>query len=157
MLKPIPLLACVLCLWPLVDVFAAGAGFRTEEVLAHQRDVRADLDAGKAPFDTMSRGRKQSILSDQKKLARLLEGTTDASQLGPRDRDTVVALLSRIEASLKSADEDLVCTQEARTGSNFMTRVCRTPAEIRAQQESSGKMLQEERARLKCSNANGCL
>jgi hypothetical protein len=157
MIKPIHLLACVLCLLPIVDVFAAGAGSRTEEILAHQRSLRADLDAGKAPFDMMSRGRKQAILSDQKKLATLLEGTTDATELGPRDRESVAVLLARIEASLGNADEDRVCTQEARTGSNFMTRVCRTPAEIRAQHESSGRMLEEERARMKCTDANGCM
>jgi len=130
---------------------------RVEHIQERQRVIRADMEAGKEPYATMSRAKKQSILSSQKKLDALLAGVTDTSQLDARDRDRVVELLSRIDAGIAGTDEDLVCTQEARTGSNFMTRVCRTQAEIRAQKEASQKMLGEERGRMKCSNAAGCM
>ncbi len=130
---------------------------RAEHIQEQQRAIRANMEAGKEPYATMSRAKKQSILSNQKKLDALLEGITDTSQLDARDRGKVFELVSRIDAGIAGTDEDRVCTQEARTGSNYMTRVCRTQAEIREQKEASQKMLGEERGRMKCSNASGCM
>lgn len=130
---------------------------RVEHIQEQQRAIRANMEAGKEPYATMSRAKKQSILSNQKKLDALLEGITDTTQLDARDRGKVFELVSRIDAGIAGTDEDRVCTQEARTGSNYMTRVCRTQAEIREQNEASQKMLGEERERMKCSNASGCM
>lgn len=155
MIKRLSALVCLL-LWCAFHAGAADRVLTTREIKGRQQVIRSDLEAGKVPFAAMTRAQKQSVLSNQKKLDALLEGVTDTAQLDARDRDKVFDLVARIDATLQGEDA-LVCTQEARTGSNFMTRVCRMPAEIREQKEASQKMLGEERARTKCADASGCM
>ena len=157
MIRQFPLWCLALALSCALAAKAQDKVMRAEHIQEQQRAIRANMEAGKEPYATMSRAKKQSILSNQKKLDALLEGITDTSQLDARDRGKVFELVSRIDASIAGTDGNRVCTQEARTGSNYMTRVCRTQAEIREQKEASQKMLGEERGRMKCSNASGCM
>lgn len=138
----------------------AGAGdrvLRSDELLARQQATRAELEAGTGRYQGMPEARRKAVLADQQTLAALLEGKTDTSQLGSAERDQAFSLVASIEAALaRGSDERLICTREARTGSNYMVRVCRTQAQIREQQNRAQEDLQDEAGRVKCNERNGC-
>jgi hypothetical protein len=99
-----------------------------------QRQVRADMQMRSDRYVDMPSSTREAILADQDRLAVLLEGKTDTSQLDPSSLDEAVGLLASIDAALnRTGDEQLVCTREARTGNNVMARVRRTPPQLREQ------------------------
>jgi len=155
MYKPL-LSACVLLLAVAFDAGAANPVLRSDDILAAQREIRADMDARTDRYLDMPQSTRKAILDDQKRLAVLLEGKTDTSQLDPSRLDEVVGLLASINAAVnRTGDERLICTREARIGSNFMTRVCRTPSQIREQQAAGQKTLRDELSGTDCSKT-GC-
>lgn len=156
MSKP-SLCACLLLLAAIFDAGAADPALRSEDILAQQREIRAGMDTRTDGYADMPRSTRKAILADQDRLAALLEGKADTSQLDPSSRDEVVSLLASIDAAVnRSGDERLICTREARTGSNYMTRVCRTPSQLREQQAAGQKILGDETSGISCSDKNGC-
>ncbi|KAF1714672.1 hypothetical protein CSC74_15595 [Pseudoxanthomonas yeongjuensis] len=152
------LFACLLLLATTYDAGAADPALRSADILAQQRGIRADMDARTDRYVDMPRSTRKAILADQDRLAVLLEGKVDTSQLDPSSRDEVASLLASIDAAVnRTGDERLICTREARIGSNYMTRVCRTPSQLREQQAAGQKLLKDETSRVKCSNNNGCI
>ncbi|HEX7802676.1 MAG TPA: hypothetical protein VF471_07970 [Pseudoxanthomonas sp.] len=151
-------LVCAALLTTTLAAKAADAPTRTADIIAQQQTIRADMKAKRDRYANMPRDAQKSVLSDQEKLEKLLEGKVDTSQLASADQAEVRRLMARIEATINNNQEErLVCTQEARTGSNFVTRVCRTPTEIRARKEADEKLLKDEASRLKCTEAAGCV
>jgi hypothetical protein len=151
-------LACAALLTISPAALSADAPTRTADILAQQQTIRAGMKAKRDRYANLPRDAQKSVLSDQEKLEKLLEGRTDTSQLATADQAEVRRLMARIEATIRNnQDERPVCTQEARTGSNYVTRVCRTPTEIRARKEADEKLLKEEASRLKCTEAAGCV
>jgi hypothetical protein len=151
-------LACAALLAIVPAAKAADAPTQSTYILAQQQTIRVDMKAKRGRYADMPRDAQKSILADQERLEKLLEGKTDTSQLASADQAEVRRLVARIEATIKnSQDGRLVCTQEARTGSNYVTRVCRTPAEIRERKEAGEKLLKDENSRIKCTDANGCV
>lgn len=151
-------LACAVLLTIAPVAMSADAPTRTADILAQQQTIRADLKAKRDRYANMPRDARKSVLSDQEKLGRLLEGKTDTSQLASADQAEVRRLMARIEATINNnQSERLVCTQEARTGSNYVIRVCRTPAEIGERKEADERMLRDEASRIKCTEAAGCV
>ena len=151
-------LACAALLATIPTARAADAPMRSADILAQQQTIRADIKAKRERYANLPRAAQKSVLADQETLEKLLEGKADISQLTPTDQAEVRRLMARIEATIKNnQDERLVCTQEARTGSNYVTRVCRTPTEIRERKEADGKLLEGENSRIKCTDANGCV
>ena len=105
----------------------------------------------------MAKEKQRSILADQDRLFVLLQGASDTSQLDPARRSEVSGLIARIDAAIADTGDDrLICTREARTGSNYMVRVCRTPAQIRERAAASQQLRKEERGRLNCNDKAGC-
>jgi hypothetical protein len=136
----------------------AEAPTRTADIIAQQQTIRADMKAKRDRYANLPREAQNSILADQEKLEGLLLGKTDTSQLASADQAEARRLMARIEATIRNNEgERLVCTQESRTGSNFVTRVCRTPSEIRERKEADSKLLENENSRIKCTDANGCV
>lgn len=151
-------LACVALLAIVPASKAADAPTRSADILVQQQTIRTDMKAKRERYANMSRDAQKSVLSDQEKLEKLLEGKTDTSQLAPTDQAEVRRLMARIEATINNnQSERLVCNQEARTGSNYVTRVCRTPAQLREQKERGKKLLEDERSRIKCNDRAGCV
>ena len=149
---------CVALLAIVAAAKAADAPTRSADILAQQQTIRADMKAKRERYANLPRDAQKSVLADQEKLEKLLEGITNTSQLAPADQAEVRRLTARIEATIKNnQDERLVCTQEARTGSNYVTRVCRTPTEIRERKDADGKLLEGENSRIKCNDGNGCV
>ena len=152
------LFTCLLLLAMAFDTGATDPVLSSEYILAQQRVIRADMDARTDRYLDMPRSTRKAILADQARLAVLLEGKTDTSQLDPSSLDEVVSLLASIDAAVNRAgDERLICTREARIGSNFMTRVCRTPSQLREQQTAGQKMLRDEASGINCGEKNGCI
>ena len=151
-------LACVALLAIVSSVKAVDAPTRSADILAQQQTIRADMKAKRERYANMPRDAQKSVLSDQEKLEKLLEGKTDTSQLASTDQAEVRRLMARIEATVNNnQNERLVCTQEARTGSNYVSRVCRTPAQLREQKERGEKLLEDEVSRVKCNDRAGCV
>lgn len=152
------LFACALLLAAAFDSGAADPVLSSQDILAQQRAIRADMDARTDRYVDMPRATRKAILADQDRLAVLLQGKADTSQLDPSSLDEVVSLLASIDAAInRTGDERLVCTREARIGSNFMTRVCRTPSQLREQQAAGQKMLRDETSGINCGEKNGCI
>lgn len=151
-------LACAALLTITPVARSADAPTRTADILAQQQTIRADMKAKRDRYANLPRDAQKSVLSDQEKLEKLLEGKADTSQLPSADQAEVRRLTARIEATISNNQEErLVCTQEARTGSNYVTRVCRTPAQLREQKERGEKLLQDEASRVKCNDRAGCV
>lgn len=151
-------LACAALLIISPAALSADAPTRTADILSQQQAIRAGMKAKRDRYANMPRDAQKSVLADQEKLEELLEGKADTSQLATVDQAEVRRLTARIEATINNHQEErLVCTQEARTGSNYVTRVCRTPTEIRSRKEADEKLLKDEAARLKCTEAAGCV
>lgn len=151
-------LACAALLAISPAALSADAPMRTADILAQQQTIRADMKAKRDRYANLPRDAQKSVLADQEKLEKLLEGKADTSQLASIDQAEVRRLMARIEATIENnRGERLVCTQEARTGSNYVTRICRTPTEIRTRKEADEKLLKDEASRLKCTEAAGCV
>lgn len=152
------LFTCLLLLAMAFDAGAAEPALRSDDILAQQRGIRADMQTRSDRYVDMPQSTRETILADQDRLAMLLEGKADTSQLDPSSLDEVVSLLASIDAAVnRTGDERLICTREARIGTNYMTRVCRTPSQLREQQAAGQKLLKDETSRIKCSNNNGCI
>lgn len=152
------LLTCLMLLAMAFDAGAADAVMRSEDILAEQHEIRANIDARSGRYVDLPRSTRKAILADQDRLAELLQGKTDTSQLDPSGLDEVVSLLASINAAItRTGDERLICTREARIGSNYMTRVCRTPSQLREQQAAGQKLLRDETSGISCSEKNGCI
>jgi len=151
-------LACAALLAIAPTAKTADAPTRSADILAQQQTIRADMKAKRERYANMPLGAQKSVLADQEKLQKLLEGKADTSQLAPADQAEVRRLTARIEATIKNnQNERLVCRQEARIGSNYVTRVCRTSTEIRERKEADEKILKNEASRIKCTDAAGCV
>ena len=134
------------------------AGLEVDHLLARQHSIRAGMQAGTGLYQSLPASVRSSLQANQGKLARLLEGKVTLSQLAPANHDEVLELTSRIEAAISDAPQQrLSCTREARTGSNVMTRLCRTRSQISTQNQASELLLGNEGSRIKCNERNGCL
>jgi hypothetical protein len=152
------LIACLLLLAVAFDAGAADPGLSSDDILAQQREIRAGMDARTDRYVDMPRSTRKRILADQDRLAVLLQGKADTSQLDPSTLDEVVSLLASIDAAVnRTGDERLICTREARIGSNYMTRVCRTPSQLREQEATGQKLLRDETSGINCSDKSGCI
>lgn len=152
------LFACLLLLAMTFDAGAEDPVLRSDDILAQQREIRADMEARTDRYVDMPRSTRKRSLADQDRLSVLLEGKTDTSQLDPSSRDEVASLLASIDDAVnRTGGERLICTREARIGSNYMTRVCRTPSQIREQQAAGQETLGDEASRIKCNDKNGCV
>ena len=151
------LFTCLLLLSMAFDAGAVDPVLRSEDILAQQREIRTDMHARSDHYVDMPRSTRKAILADQDRLAVLLAGKADTSQLDPSSLDEVVSLLASIDAAVnRTSDERLICTREARIGSNYMTRVCRTPSQLREQRAAGQKALMDETSGINCSDKIGC-
>ncbi|NDK38522.1 hypothetical protein DT603_06655 [Pseudoxanthomonas gei] len=126
-------------------------------LLARQRTISAGIESGTGPYGKLPGSVQSGIQAGQRRLEQLLDGKTTLSELAPSHRNEVLDLVTGIETALSDNRQRLACKQEARTGSNLMTRVCRTPSQIREEKEAGERLLGNERSRIKCNDDNGCM
>lgn len=77
------LFACLMLLGVAFYVDATEPVLSSEDILAQQRGICADMDARTDRYVDMPRSTRKAIRADQDRLAVLLEGKADTSQLDP--------------------------------------------------------------------------
>lgn len=132
------ILVASLCIAP-IAVAQQAAPFDTAAVLAQQRQIRSDINAGSGAYGRLPTDLRREVVSRQNALFKLLEGRS-YEQLDESQRTQVGDDLAWIEAAPKqSAEERVVCERVKSMGSNRVERVCRTVAQRKADRDRADK------------------
>lgn len=133
-------------LLPALALATEGMPLDVDQVLAHQREIRSKVQDS-TQYRGLEEARRNELLSRQDALLRLLEDKRGGAPLAPKDQLHVFNEVQWIDGVLNDAEaERLVCRQERRVGSNRMTRVCRTAAQIERQREAARDTLSNGRS-----------
>ncbi len=96
----------------------------------------------------LSEGQKDQLLREQAIIDGILLVSTDPSSLSPDDRQRLwnaTKVIDSIIAQDRSvADEQLVCRQERRIGSQLAKRNCRTRAQLEREREDARRALDNQ-------------
>lgn len=104
---------------------------QVSDIVQQQTRLRAEVEAGKGPFEELPVAKRKELLTKQENILRSLEGMESIDDLGAEQRVEVEADLAWIEALVAAAnDERMICHREKTIGSNRTTRVCRTAAQV---------------------------
>ena len=130
-------------------VFASERVLQPEAVITQQQKIRPDLQAGKGAYAKLSPVKRKELLAQQDRLLELLQPQTPAVELDEAQRTEAFAAIDAIQAAsspvvASNDDEVLVCKREKTLGSNFSTKVCRTKAQIRQDQEMARGNLESD-------------
>lgn len=127
----------VCLLVPALAIAANDTPLDLEKVTMQQRQIRSDILASKGNYRGLSSASQSELLVRQDKLLRMLEGKQTADDLSEDERLTAFNDLEWIEATLNKgeAGDRLICRRERTIGSNRVTRVCRTAAQLEAARE----------------------
>ncbi|MHB8912558.1 MAG: hypothetical protein ACYC42_07905 [Lysobacter sp.] len=130
-------------------------GATLPDILAQQREIRADLQTGADKYRYVDPMRRSRIYASQGKVFALLEGHQSFSELRPDDQLAVFNALRLIESHLVKPDEDdrMVCERVALAGTRRYTMACMTEAERRHKADKAKEMLLERAA---CTTS-GCI
>lgn len=106
------------------------------KIIDQQREIRADLMAGTGRYKQMPTSKREQILKKQDDLLRMLEGKETSDDLSTDQQMAAFNSLEWIEAAINNEEgERMVCRRERTIGSNRITRVCRTEAQMEAERE----------------------
>jgi hypothetical protein len=130
------LIMLILSLCSALAVAGETKPFQVDEVLAQQRQIRADVLAGKGRYANMPNQKRSELMAKQDELTILLEGKQSSTELSQDQYTEAFNTLEWIEATVNNTDgERMICTREKTLGSNRTTRTCRTAAQMEAQRE----------------------
>lgn len=130
------------CVQPVLAANQA-APLKLDLIATQQREIRAEVMAGAGRYKNMSRTTRDELLTKQERLLRMIDGKQDPQELSEEQRLEAFNTLEWIEATInKEADEQLVCARERKTGSNRITRVCRTRQEIEERRERARRQME---------------
>jgi hypothetical protein len=145
------LLALVFCFTFAGHGFAANSAaevipvVKTEAVISQQAKIRADLLAGKGRFASMPGAKRDELLNRQAIVIALLEGKQSTAELAEHQRLQAFNHLEWIEAAINGTPGDqMVCKNTRQTGSNRITKVCRTVEQIELERELARKQLMNQ-------------
>ncbi|MDH5832709.1 hypothetical protein [Luteimonas kalidii] len=129
------------------SVASADESVDLSPIVAQQHELREELLESPDSFPGLTRSERGELLDRQAQLFSLFEGKTTAAELGEEERIEAFNSLEWIKSRLAdSRGERLVCKRERMVGSQRITRVCRTEAEMTADRERS-REYQERAAR----------
>ena len=138
------LISGILFLGIATTTFASERVLQPEAVISQQQQIRTDLQAGTGAYAKLSPAKREALLAQQDRLLELLQPQTPPVALDEAQRAEAFAAIDAIQAAgtpavaVASNDDDtLVCKREKTLGSNFSTKVCRTKAQIRFDQENA--------------------
>ena len=136
------LISGIMLLGIATTAFASERVLQPEAVISQQQQIRPDLQAGKGAYAKLSPVKRKELLARQDRLLELLQSQAPAVELDEAQRAEAFAAIDAIQAAgapvVASNDDDtLVCKREKTLGSNFSTKVCRTKAQIRQDQENA--------------------
>lgn len=126
-------------------------------ITAQQNQIRAEVQAGTGPYQTMPVQRRNELLSRQQKVLGILDGKRSADELTESERNEVSSDLEWITATTNSArdsarDEHVICKTQRTLGSNRLERVCRTAAQMDEDRESARRSMDMRCGSAACSN-----
>jgi hypothetical protein len=111
---------------------------RVSDIVSQQTQIRADVKAEKNGWDNIAADKRQELISKQDQLMLLIDGKQTLDDLAPADHATAVQTLEWIDAlAAKADDERMVCTRERATGTNRVTKVCRSAGAMKKQREQT--------------------
>lgn len=118
------------------------------DILAQQREIRADLQAGADGYRHVDPMRRSRVYAAQGKVFALLEGHQSLAELRADDQLAVFNALKLIESHLVKPDEDdrMVCERVALVGTRRHTTVCMTESDRRRKADKAKQVLFERAA-----------
>lgn len=120
--------------------------FDTVAVMEKQDQIRRDLSAGKAGFDTLSADKRRELLSRQDALIGIIDGRR-YEDLSAEERAKASGEIAWIESVTNQvADERQVCERVKKAGSNRVERVCMTVQQKREAQQRAQRTFEGRRA-----------
>lgn len=141
-----------LCLVSVAGATQTPPPLQIGKVVSQQEQIRADVMAKNGRYASMPEAKREELLSRQSQLLRMLDGKKTADDLTADQRMRAFNTLEWIEAAINNEDDDrMVCTRERTIGSNRVTRVCRTEAQMREQRE---RAREEISTRAVCGDAS---
>ncbi|MEP6634281.1 MAG: hypothetical protein ABJA62_08745 [Luteimonas sp.] len=127
-------------------VGAEGTAFKVDDVVAQQKQIRADMLAGKSHYAAMPESKRDELVRKQDHLFAVLDGKQSSSDLSPDQYADAFNTLEWIEGTINNDDANrMICRREKTLGSNRTARVCRTVAQME---------LERERARVDMDQSN---
>ena len=128
------------CLAAIIVAFSMSAHankpLEIARIVNQQREIRADLMAGAGRYKQMPASKREQILKKQDDLLRMLEGKETSDDLSTDQQMAAFNSLEWIEAAINDEEgERMVCRRERTIGSNRITRICRTEAQMEAERE----------------------
>jgi len=133
----------------LAGAFASGAMAATTpldlvQVRAQQQQIRSDVMAKQGRYASMPETTREQLLSRQTQLLQMLDGKKTADDLTQDQRMQAFNALEWIEAAINNDDgERTVCTRERTIGSNRVTRVCRSSAQMKEDRERARDQMED--------------
>jgi hypothetical protein len=117
-----------------------------DEVVAQQTQIRTDVIAGNGKYRDLPAAKQVELLQRQDSLLALLRGKQHGD-LTEVERIEAFNTLEWIEATLNDAGQErTICRRERTVGSNRVTRVCRTEAQIAAERERSREQMMDNQS-----------
>ena len=124
-------------LLPMLAIAGNEKSLDLNKVIVQQKQIRSDLMASK-DYRGLNEAQRTELLSRQDSLLRMLEGKETSADLTQEQQIRAFNDLEWIEAALNNAEGDrMVCRRERTLGSNRITRVCRTAAQMELEREQA--------------------
>jgi hypothetical protein len=124
-------------------VMAADAPLNLDQIRTQQQQIRSDVMAGTGRYKDMPENTKIDLLAKQDRLLRMIGDKKDPSELTEEERLEAFNTLEWMEATInKTPDERMTCINERRTGSNRVTRICRTQQQIKEDHERARRQME---------------
>lgn len=117
-----------------------------DDVVAQQAQIRSDVLASGGKYRGLSATTQVELLQRQESLLAMLKGRQH-DDLTEAERIEAFNTLEWIEATLnKASGERMICRRERTVGSNRITRICRTEAQLAAERERSREQMMDSQS-----------
>jgi len=145
-MKPVlPLLLAAVLFAP--GAFAGSRDVKPLElgaIVSQQTQIREQVLAGEGRYKDMPKETRDELLGKQSALLEMIGDKRDPAELSQAQRLEAFNTLEWIEATInKEPEERVVCTQERRTGSMRVTRVCRTQRQMDEDRDRARRQMVE--------------
>jgi hypothetical protein len=118
-----------------------------EEIMVQQQSIREGIQTLSGRYADMPLVKRSAIIAEQDKLFGLLEGEASTNDLDPVKKTEAINALEAIYAAIDSTeDERIVCKREKKTGTQLMTRVCKSVAQMRSERAAGRASLESKTA-----------
>lgn len=115
---------------------AAKGPLEVSKIVSQQQQIRADVMAGKGRYKNMPEFKRGELLQKQKALLSMLEGKETSADLSEGQQIEAFNTLEWIEAAINNAEDDqAICRRTRTVGSNRVTTLCRTKAQMALEHE----------------------